>query len=170
MYIYTYTYKIYAYTYTYMFIRKYRNSAGSDDAARSRFIGIHEDDVLHMMNFFKRAGLSMKKAKACAEEAICLDASSPRKLFKYVHEVAGFSLIHLGMDNIDAEMVLEVLNGEFAASIISPAAAAKIAADQMLHGSYRNMETENYDEEKDSLMETSRDRPDMRSFLGNYQI
>jgi hypothetical protein len=153
-----------------------RNGANGDDAARARFIEIHEDDVLHMMNFFKRAGLSMKKANACAEEAICLDASSPRKLFKYVHEVAGFSLIHLGMDDIDAEMVLEVLNGEFAASLISPAAAAKQAADQLMrsrgNGSYKNMsaEIDNSDEEKESLMDSQYDsnaRPDLRSFLSN---
>ena len=49
-----------------------------------------------MQNFFRRAGLSMKKSIVCAEESICLDANSPRKLFKYVHEVSGFSLMNLG--------------------------------------------------------------------------
>ena len=52
---------------------------------------------LGMQNFFRRAGLSMKKSIVCAEESICLDANSPRKLFKYVHEVSGFSLMNLGM-------------------------------------------------------------------------
>jgi hypothetical protein len=124
----------------------------SGDVARERFIAMHEDDVQLMMDFFKRAGLGMRRATACAEEAIYLDASSPRKLYKYVHEKTGFSLIHLGMDNIDAELVLEVLNSEFAASIISPEAAAKKAVDHLMRSSSKkklSMQVEDYDEAHD---------------------
>lgn len=103
-------------------------------AARTRYLTEHEDDVQGMQNFFRRAGLSMQKSIACAEEAICLDASSPRKLFKYVHEVTGFSLMNLGMDRIDAEMVLEVLNNEFSHRDISAESAAASAVAKMMGG------------------------------------
>jgi hypothetical protein len=102
--------------------------------ARSRYLSEHEDDVQAMQNFFRRAGLSMQKSIACAEEAICLDASSPRKLFKYVHEVSGFSLMNLGMDRIDAELVLEVLNNEFSHKDISAESAAASAVAKMMGG------------------------------------
>jgi hypothetical protein len=102
--------------------------------ARSRYLTEHEDDVQAMQNFFRRAGLSMQKSIACAEEAICLDASSPRKLFKYVHEVSGFSLMNLGMDRIDAELVLEVLNNEFSHRDISAESAAASAVAKMMGG------------------------------------
>lgn len=49
-----------------------------------------------MAKFFRKAGLTQKKAQACAEESICLDANSPRKLNKYVHEVNDFNLMNLG--------------------------------------------------------------------------
>ena len=102
--------------------------------ARTRYLADHEDDVQGMQNFFRRAGLSMQKSIACAEEAICLDASSPRKLFKYVHEVTGFSLMNLGMDRIDAELVLEVLNNEFSHRDISAESAAASAVAKMMGG------------------------------------
>jgi hypothetical protein len=106
-------------------LTRLQNFDSSDDEARERFIELHEEDVLNMKKKFKQAGLGMKRAKSCAEEAIYLDANSPNELFKYVHEVEGFSLIHLGMDNIDAKLVLEILNSEFTGSDISPVAAAK---------------------------------------------
>lgn len=49
-----------------------------------------------MSKFFRRAGLTQKKSQACAEEAVCMEAESPRKLNKYVHEVSDFELINLG--------------------------------------------------------------------------
>jgi hypothetical protein len=49
-----------------------------------------------MQKFFRNAGLTPTKSQACAEEAICQEAHNPRKLFKYVHEVADFSLMNLG--------------------------------------------------------------------------
>ena len=49
-----------------------------------------------MQKFFRNAGLTPTKSQACAEEAICQEAHNPRKLFKYVHEVEGFSLMNLG--------------------------------------------------------------------------
>lgn len=67
------------------------------ETERSRFLAENDDDVQCMLNFYRKCGLSMKKSLACAEESICLDANSPRKLFKYVHEVIGFSLLNIGM-------------------------------------------------------------------------
>jgi len=118
-------------------LTRLQNFYSGDGEARERFIKLHGEDVLLMTNFFKQAGLGIKSAKSCAEEAIYLDANSPRQLFKYVHEVEEFSLIHLGMDNIDATLVLEFLNGEFTASDISPAAAAKKAVELLMRGSSR---------------------------------
>jgi hypothetical protein len=53
-----------------------------------------------MSKFFRKAGLTQKKSQACAEEAICLDANSPRKLNKYVHEVNDFNLMNLGEETV----------------------------------------------------------------------
>jgi hypothetical protein len=66
-----------------------------------------------MEAFFRFAGLSLQLSKRCAEEAIVYDISSPKKLYKYLQEEEGFSLIKLGMDNVDSDMVLETLNREF---------------------------------------------------------
>lgn len=52
--------------------------------------------LTEMQKFFRNAGLTPTKSQACAEEAICQEAHNPRKLFKYVHEVADFSLMNLG--------------------------------------------------------------------------
>ena len=115
-------------------VKLLQNNTNPADIARFRYLSEHEDDVQGMQNFFRRAGLSMQKSVACAEESVCLDANTPRKLFKYVHEVQGFSLIELGMDRIDAELVLEVLNTEFSHKDISAAGAAAAAVAKMMGG------------------------------------
>jgi hypothetical protein len=66
-----------------------------------------------MEAFFRFAGLSLQLSKRCAEEAIAYDISSPKKLYKFLQDEEGFSLIKLGMDNVDSDMVLETLNREF---------------------------------------------------------
>ena len=112
---------------------KLATSAGNiDEIARFRYLSEHEDDVQGMQNFFRRAGLSMQKSVACAEESVCLDANTPRKLFKYVHEVQGFSLIELGMDEIDMDMVLDALNLEFSYRDLSAESAAAAAVAKMM--------------------------------------
>lgn len=114
---------------------KLTTSAGTiDEIARSRYLIEHEDDVLSMQNFFRRAGLSMKKSISAAEEAVCLDANTPRKLFKYVHEVEGFSLLDLGMDEIDEDMVLDALNAEFSHRDLSAESAAAATVAKMMGG------------------------------------
>ena len=42
-----------------------------------------------------------------------MDANSPKKLYKYLEDVKGFQLTDLGMDAVDADMVLETLRREF---------------------------------------------------------
>jgi hypothetical protein len=114
---------------------KLTTSAGTiDEIARSRYLVEHEDDVLSMQNFFRRAGLSMKKSISAAEEAVCLDANTPRKLFKYVHEVEGLSLLDLGMDEIDEDMVLDALNAEFSHRDLSAESAAAATVAKMMGG------------------------------------
>lgn len=117
-------------------VKLVQTSTSTADIAKSRYIAEHENDVETMQIFFRRSGLSMQKSIVCAEEAICLDANSPRKLFKYVHEVSGFSLMNLGMDRIDAELVLESLNDEFSHKDISAANAAAAAVAKMMGGSF----------------------------------
>lgn len=117
-------------------VKLVQTSTSTADIAKSRYIAEHENDVETMQLFFRRSGLSMQKSIVCAEEAICLDANSPRKLFKYVHEVSGFSLMNLGMDRIDAELVLESLNDEFSHKDISAANAAAAAVAKMIGGSF----------------------------------
>jgi hypothetical protein len=150
-------------------VTRVRNSISGDDLARERFLAMHEEDILNMMNFFEEAGLGLKKVQAYAEEAIFIDAASPRKLFKYVLEVPGFSLAQLGMDENDAARVLEVLDDEFASgSIIS--GSINLLTKQM-----SIIEEDEYGEEEDVIEEeevlfdlTNESRPDLRSFLGKF--
>ena len=132
-------------------VKLQQSSINNADIAKSRYIAEHENDVQGMQNFFRRCGLSMQKSITCAEEAICLDANSPRKLFKYVHEVSGFSLMNLGMDSIDAELVLESLNDEFSHKDISAASAAAAAVAKMMGGSFGSSLIES---EVDNLIST----------------
>lgn len=116
-------------------VKLQQSSANQADIAKARYIAEHENDVQSMATFFRRCGLSMQKSIICAEEAICLDANSPRKLFKYVHEVVGFSLMNLGMDRIDTDLVLDMLNEMFSLKDISAASAAAAAVAKMMGGS-----------------------------------
>lgn len=61
-----------------------------------------------MQEFFRFAGLSVKMSRHCAEEAILVSATSPKKLFKYMQS-RRLMLTDLGMDIVDAEMVRDAL-------------------------------------------------------------
>jgi hypothetical protein len=61
-----------------------------------------------MQDFFRFAGLSVKMSRHCAEEAIIVSATSPKKLFKYMQS-RRLILTDLGMDIVDAEMVRDAL-------------------------------------------------------------
>ena len=61
-----------------------------------------------MQEFFRFAGLSVKTSRSCAEEAISLTATSPKKLYKHVQSKR-ITLEELGMDPVDVEMVMEAL-------------------------------------------------------------
>lgn len=88
----------------------------SDPEIRINYIAEHENDVVEMQEFFRFSGLSMILSRKCAERSILLDANSPKKLYKYVQEVKGFSLMQLGIDEVDSELVFETLNREFGGS------------------------------------------------------
>lgn len=61
-----------------------------------------------MQDFFRFAGLSVKMSRHCAEEAILISATSPKKLFKLM-QTRKLALTDLGMDIVDAEMVRDTL-------------------------------------------------------------
>ena len=61
-----------------------------------------------MQEFFRFAGLSVKMSRSCAEEAISLTATSPKKLHKYI-QAKRMTLGDLGMDIVDVEMVREAM-------------------------------------------------------------
>ena len=122
-----------------------------EDSSKARHIAEHEDDVLDMQEFFRFAGLSIQLSRECAEEAICMDANSPKKLYKYLEDVKGFQLTDLGMDAVDADMVFETLKREFASgaeSGIKGKGRARINIDDDLD--YKSDSSEGYDEKTES--------------------
>jgi hypothetical protein len=91
------------------------NSARNNGKSpRDQTIADNKEDVILMHLFFVNAGLCSKKATKCAEECVCSpqDVSTPRKLFYNIKRIDGF-LLSLGMDQFDANMVLEYLDVEF---------------------------------------------------------
>ena len=70
-----------------------------------------------MQEFFRFAGLSVKMSRSCAEEAISLTATSPKKLYKYI-QAKRMTLADLGMDIVDVEMVREAMVKAFSTDII----------------------------------------------------
>eukprot|EP00596_Hydrurales_sp_CCMP1899_P003839 CAMPEP_0119043738 /NCGR_PEP_ID=MMETSP1177-20130426/25372_1 /TAXON_ID=2985 /ORGANISM="Ochromonas sp, Strain CCMP1899" /LENGTH=452 /DNA_ID=CAMNT_0007012503 /DNA_START=255 /DNA_END=1610 /DNA_ORIENTATION=+ len=69
----------------------------------------HKEDCNALRSFFMTAGLSTEISSKCAEECILVDVHSTRRLFHYVQFSAGFSLLNLGMDKFDSDMVIEDL-------------------------------------------------------------
>jgi hypothetical protein len=61
-----------------------------------------------MQDFFRTAGLSIRASRSCAEESILVTATSPKKLYLYIQSKR-ITLEQLGMDLVDAEMVMEAL-------------------------------------------------------------
>ena len=61
-----------------------------------------------MQDFFRSAGLSIRASRSCAEESISVTATSPKKLYLYIQSKR-ITLTQLGMDLVDAEMVMEAL-------------------------------------------------------------
>ena len=91
-----------------------------------------------MQEFFRFAGLSVKMSRSCAEKAISLTATSPKKLFKYI-QTKRMTLADLGMDIVDVEMVREALTKAFPLEtkppLQSPVMAPKKKMQRRLHWS-----------------------------------
>jgi hypothetical protein len=63
-----------------------------------------------MLDFFQYCGLESLISKNCAEEAIFLNANSPKKLFRYIH-LKKVTLSALGMSEVlgsELEMGVEL--------------------------------------------------------------
>ena len=121
-----------------------------EDSSKARHIAEHEDDVLDMQEFFRFAGLSIQLSRECAEEAICMDANSPKKLYKYLEDVKGFQLTDLGMDAVDADMVFETLKREFASGADGARGKGRTRINIDDDNDYKSDSSEGYDDKTHS--------------------
>ena len=126
-----------------------------EESLKASRIAEHEDDIVDMQEFFRFSGLSVTLSRQCAEHAISMDANSPKKLFKYLEEVEGFYLTDLGMDGLEADMVLKSLKKEFGVQVDksgkSISKKKQNPARESAEYDYKSDSSEDYEEKTESV-------------------